>query len=81
MEGWLLAPGARFKPLRITLPGLDRSLMVGQWALPGGGFPSGLMTARSAMQKICRMDETAFLAGPIASAGAASAGTGQGTSP
>src|SRR5581483_5415374 len=29
MEGWLLAPGSRFKPLRMTLPGLNRFLM---WA-------------------------------------------------
>ena len=45
MEGWLLTPRTGFRPLRRDLPGLRRFLMVGQWVMPGGGLPSGLMTA------------------------------------
>jgi phytoene dehydrogenase-like protein len=62
MEGWLVTPGAGFKPLRNTLPGLSRFLMVGQWVLPGGGLPSGLMTARAGIQMVCKQDRVAFAA-------------------
>jgi phytoene dehydrogenase-like protein len=61
MEGFLPTPGAGFAPRRQTLPGLDRFLMVGQWVHPGGGLPSGLMTARAALQAICRRDHSPFL--------------------
>lgn len=61
MEGWLLAPGMGFRTLPQTLPGLRRFFMVGHWVLPGGGLPSGLMTARSAIQQVCREDRVEFL--------------------
>jgi phytoene dehydrogenase-like protein len=61
MEGWLLTPRTRFRPLRRDLPGLKNFMMVGQWVMPGGGLPSGLMTARSAIQAICRQDGVEFL--------------------
>ncbi|HTW74908.1 MAG TPA: NAD(P)/FAD-dependent oxidoreductase [Steroidobacteraceae bacterium] len=60
MEGWLLTPGIGFRPLRHTLPGLDRFVMAGHWVMPGGGLPSGLMTARRAVQEMCRRDGRAF---------------------
>ncbi|MGA3135386.1 MAG: NAD(P)/FAD-dependent oxidoreductase [Terracidiphilus sp.] len=60
MEGWLVEPGASFKPLPNTLPGLDRFLMVGQWVMPGGGLPSGPMTARPAVKAICKHDHLPF---------------------
>jgi phytoene dehydrogenase-like protein len=60
MEGWLLTPSTRFRPLRQILPGLGRFLMVGQWVMPGGGLPSGLITARSAVRAICRTDHVRF---------------------
>ena len=63
MEGWLLTPGSGFGPLRMTLPGLRQFLMVGQWVMPGGGLPSGLMTARSAIRATCKEDRMPFLAG------------------
>lgn len=66
MEGWLLTPQTGFKPLPRTLPGLKRFMMVGQWVMPGGGLPSGLMTARSALQEICKQDRWRFPGGPIA---------------
>jgi phytoene dehydrogenase-like protein len=60
MEGWLVAPGDSFKPLPNMLPGLNKFMMVGQWVLPGGGLPSGPMTARSAIKAICRRDHVPF---------------------
>jgi phytoene dehydrogenase-like protein len=60
MEGWFLTPGGRFRPLPNALPGLRRFLMVGQWVMPGGGLPSGPMTARPAMQAICKQDRVPF---------------------
>jgi hypothetical protein len=34
MEGWLVEPGASFRPLPNTLPGLKQFVMVGQWVMP-----------------------------------------------
>ena len=60
MEGWLPTPNAGFGTRRQTLPRLRRFLMVGQWVQPGGGLPTGLMTARSAIQSVCRQDGVRF---------------------
>ena len=60
MEGWLVEPGDRWRPLQQTLPGLERFMMVGQWVAPGGGLPSGPMTARPAVKAICRADHVPF---------------------
>jgi phytoene dehydrogenase-like protein len=54
MEGWLLTPATGFRQLPSFLPGLKDFYMVGQWVAPGGGLPSGLMTARAVSQRICR---------------------------
>lgn len=60
MEGWLLTPRTGFRLLPNTLPGLQHFLMVGQWVMPGGGLPSGPMTARPAVRAICREDGVPF---------------------
>jgi phytoene dehydrogenase-like protein len=60
MEGWLIVPGGGFKPLPNTLPGLRRFMMVGQWVMPGGGLPSGPLTARPALKAICKEDHVTF---------------------
>lgn len=41
-------------------PGLDRFVMAGQWVLPGGGLPSGLITARFAIRSVCERDQVPF---------------------
>jgi phytoene dehydrogenase-like protein len=64
MEGWLPTPSARLTR-RQTLPGLHRFFMVGQWVQPGGGLPSGLMTARAAIQSICKEDGLPFFPGRL----------------
>ena len=61
MEGWLLTPGTGFGARRQTLPGLRHFLMVGQWVQQGGGLPAGLMTARSAIQAVCKQDRIPFV--------------------
>ncbi|HTX76965.1 MAG TPA: NAD(P)/FAD-dependent oxidoreductase [Terracidiphilus sp.] len=61
MEGWLIEPGQGFRPLPNTLPGLKQFLMVGQWVMPGGGLPSGPMTARPAVKAMCRQDGVPFV--------------------
>ena len=53
MEGWLLTPATGFRQLPPVLPGLKSFYMVGQWISPGGGLPSGLITARAVSQRIC----------------------------
>jgi phytoene dehydrogenase-like protein len=60
MEGWLPVPGAGFRPYPNRLPGLERFFMVGQWVMPGGGLPSGPLTARPAVRAMCREDHVAF---------------------
>lgn len=60
MEGWLLTPGQDYRPLANTLPGLDRFVMAGHWVLPGGGLPSGLLTARAAIKAVCARDRVPF---------------------
>jgi len=44
-----------------TLKGLKNFYMIGQWTSPGGGLPSGLITARSAMKKICKREKMQFV--------------------
>ncbi len=62
MEGWLITPHTGFRQLPNTLSGLDKFVMVGQWVMPGGGLPAGLMTARSAINSICEHDNMVFAA-------------------
>ena len=59
-EGWLPTPAWQLKEVPKTLPGLDRFWMAGQWVAPGGGLPSGVMTARQVQQLICHADGEPF---------------------
>jgi phytoene dehydrogenase-like protein len=54
MEGWLLTPTTGFRQLPPVLPHLKGFYMAGQWLSPGGGLPSGLLTARAVSKRICR---------------------------
>jgi phytoene dehydrogenase-like protein len=54
MEGWLITPKTGIKTLPAELPGLKNFHMVGQWLSPGGGLPSGPLTARPVARRICR---------------------------
>jgi phytoene dehydrogenase-like protein len=46
--------------MKRTLPGLDHFYMAGQWVSPGGGLPAGVMTAREAIQMVCKKDGKPF---------------------
>ncbi len=59
-EGWIPTPQNVMKSLPKTLPGLENFYMVGQWVQPGGGLPSGVMTGREVLQKICKKDGVKF---------------------
>lgn len=61
MEGWLLRPGQGFGSLPNTLPRLRRFLMAGHWVMPGGGLPSGVMSARLAVRALCKQDHIPFV--------------------
>jgi phytoene dehydrogenase-like protein len=63
MEGWLPTPGIGLRPLPNRLPGLANFFMAGQWIMPGGGFPGGLMSARAAVRDLCAQDRMPFLPG------------------
>jgi phytoene dehydrogenase-like protein len=62
-EGWLLTPGnanTMMKPMNQTLPGLSDFYMCGQWVEPGGGLPTGVMSARRLLKRICKEDNLKF---------------------
>jgi len=63
MEGWLYTPSTGIKQLPLTLPNLANFYMIGQWVSPGGGLPSGLITARNAAKVVCRENHVKFRAG------------------
>jgi phytoene dehydrogenase-like protein len=62
-EGWLITPlnaNVMMKPMSQTLPGLDDFYMCGQWVEPGGGLPTGVMSGRRLLKKICKEDGRKF---------------------
>jgi phytoene dehydrogenase-like protein len=59
-EGWQPTGDYLMKSLPKRLPGLDDLYMVGQWVQPGGGLPTGVMTAREVQQIICHRDGVSF---------------------
>ena len=61
MEGWLPTPQIGLRPLPNRLPGLANFYMAGQWVMPGGGLPGGLMSARAAIRDLCAQDGVRFL--------------------
>ena len=82
MEGWLMTPAIGLRQLPMTLPGLRRFLMAGQWVMPGGGLPGGLMSARAAVRALCGLDRRPFHGhGPATAAGAHATRSGTRTSP
>ncbi|MGA1977690.1 MAG: NAD(P)/FAD-dependent oxidoreductase [Bacteroidales bacterium] len=62
-EGWLVTPqnsNVMMKPMSQTLPGLHNFHMCGQWVEPGGGLPTGVMSARRLLKSICKEDGKKF---------------------
>ena len=62
-EGWLVTPQNAhtvMKPMSQTLPGLENFYMCGQWVSPGGGLPTGVMSARQLLKTLCKQDGAKF---------------------
>jgi len=62
-EGWLITPdnsNVVMKPMSQSLPGLQNFYMCGQWVEPGGGLPTGLMSARRLINRVCKEDKKKF---------------------
>lgn len=62
-EGWLITPdnaNTLMKPMSQKLPGLHNFYMCGQWVEPGGGLPTGVMSARRLLKSICMEDKKKF---------------------
>lgn len=60
-EGWLITTKTLRTRMKKMLPGLDNFYMIGQWVVPGGGLPTGVMTGRHVMQIICKRDGKEFV--------------------
>lgn len=62
-EGWLITPlnaNVLLKPMSQSLPGLQNFYMCGQWVEPGGGLPTGVMSGRRLIKRICKEDKKKF---------------------
>jgi len=62
-EGWMITPenaSIVMKPMSQQLPGLKNFYMSGQWVEPGGGLPTGVMSARRLLKTICKEDGVKF---------------------
>jgi len=51
------------RPLPNRLPRPAHFYMAGQWVMPGGGLPGGLMSARAAIRDLCAQDRVRFASG------------------
>ncbi len=61
MEGWLPTTKNMLMQMKRALPGLGDFYMVGQWVQPGGGVPTGVITAREIIEVICHKDNKEFV--------------------
>ncbi len=60
-QGWMLDKKALSIQIPMTLPGLKNFYMAGQWVAQGGGLPSGLITGRNVIRKICKSQKKKFV--------------------
>jgi phytoene dehydrogenase-like protein len=62
-EGWLITPGnsrVLLRPMSQSLPGLNDFYMCGQWVEPGGGLPTGIMSGRRLVKRLCKEENRKF---------------------
>ena len=59
-EGWQVTAETGLMQIKKTLPGLEDFYMAGQWVMPGGGLPGGVMTGRQVVGMICKKDHKKF---------------------
>ncbi len=60
-EGWDMSTRTFGMRMSKRLPDLGGFYMIGQWVEPGGGLPPAVMSARHAVQLICRQDKRRFV--------------------
>ncbi|OPY37380.1 MAG: hypothetical protein A4E35_01296 [Methanoregula sp. PtaU1.Bin051] len=60
-EGWLSTRDSMNLTLPQALPGLRSFYMAGQWVAPGGGLPGAALSARKAVQLICKAEGRRFV--------------------
>jgi phytoene dehydrogenase-like protein len=60
-EGWLMTAKTLRQRNLMTLPGLQNFYMAGHWVSPGGGLPSGLITGRMVVKKMCKAEGRKFV--------------------
>lgn len=60
-QGFFLDKQALKTMIPQELPGLHNFYMAGQWVSPGGGLPSGLITGRNAIRRICKKEKKKFV--------------------
>ncbi|MBN1533097.1 MAG: NAD(P)/FAD-dependent oxidoreductase [Spirochaetes bacterium] len=60
-EGFMPSPRNYSSSIAMTLPGLDRFYMIGQWLYPGGGIPPAVQSGRWVAQLLCKNDGKKFL--------------------
>jgi len=60
-EGWIINRKSLGLMLPLNLPGLSNFYMAGHWVSPGGGLPSGVITARNVVRKMCRREGRPFV--------------------
>ncbi len=61
VQGWL--PGKNIiaqSPVQSKLPGLKNFYFCGHWAIPGGGLPVAIKSARDVAQMICHREKVPF---------------------
>jgi phytoene dehydrogenase-like protein len=59
-QGWEWLPGLIPESFKKQLPGLQQFYLIGQWVMPGGGIPAGLMTGRDITRILCHKDHKKF---------------------
>jgi phytoene dehydrogenase-like protein len=60
-EGWLPTTDNYGKTLKKTLPDLRNFYIIGQWTMPGGGIPTGIITARKVIETISKLEKKKFV--------------------
>ena len=60
-EGWLFTKKTMSLRMPLTLPGLSHFYMAGHWVSPGGGLPVAAITARAAVELLCKNEKIHFV--------------------
>ena len=59
--GWLFTKKTMSVRMPLALPGLSHFYMAGHWVSPGGGLPVVAITARAAVELLCKNEKLHFV--------------------